>query len=481
MSSVVRLESASRIGAKPITTSGDVRRTIKTWFVVTSINGATRTMSKNDKHSKGAPYRNRYRSTFPGHQKVRYNGFSLEAFGRHPVGDMEKAADIAVSSLRRIKRSELAAELSNSVSKRLFNLVLDDLFGEDGEQTGRQGELKQLEPTKVASGMSYDEMQTRPMECEDGVIADGYIMKGQLTFCVGGADSGKTFIAIDTAIAAASGAVPTYLPPTSRPSERMNVIIYRLENRAGEMPKRYGTGSVFQGLPIKWIMRTDLPSPTQEGLISDIKGQCERITTDTLIIVDPLSKLNGWSFRQYIYEMEAIQLECAEKGIVLSVFTTGHTEEDKPWNALTSDRIVGGDDMIRDGSSVFSLRHERSGKAYRFLQVLKPPKGGVDKETVSVVRFEGIDENDPDSYTHLVYDCEKTIQNALPKKPKPEDDDIAIETGKKNGRGKLAGRDEEIVQRYLHGDTVKDMSADYDVSAQAIYDILEKNGIQRKR
>ena len=77
--------------------------------------------------------------------------------------------------------------------------------------------------------------------------------------------------------------------------------------------------------------------------------------------------------------------------------------------------------LFQQAASVFSIRLERSGKCYRFLQVLKPPKGEVDKDTVSVVKFAGLDRNNPDSYTHFVYDNEKNLQNALPIKPKAED------------------------------------------------------------
>ena len=56
----------------------------------------------------------------------------------------------------------------------------------------------------------------------------------------------------------------------------MNVIFYRLEDRPGEMPKRYGAGKVFNGLPFFWVMRGDLQAPTQDGLIEDIKGHARR-------------------------------------------------------------------------------------------------------------------------------------------------------------------------------------------------------------
>lgn len=440
-------------------------------------------MGKYNKQNNGVPYQKGYGdSSSNKHLRVRFNGYSVEGSGKNSVQDMKRASGDAVLNYGLLKQTEMNQE----IGKRIGCLLIDKIFGNlvntsKGSRDSNEQQKETQDPGEILPGRSFSEMLARPMSCENGVIAAGYILKGQITFCVAGSDSGKSIFAIDTGIAAASGSVPTYLPPTCQPSNRMNVIFYQLEERAGEIRKRYGAGNVFSGLPFQWIMRTDLQSPTQDSLIANIKGQCKRITKDTLIICDPLSKLDGFDAAKFIKEMETLQIEYAEKGVILSFFCTAHTEEDKPWKPLTSDQILGGDKLLQQAGSVFSIRQERGGKCYRFLQSLKPPKGEVDKETVSVIKFVGRDEYDPNSYTHLMYGCEKTIQNALPKKPKPEGDEMVVEPREKKGRGKLAGRDEEIVQRYLHGDTVENMAVDYDVSTQAIYDKLEKNGIQRKR
>ena len=387
-------------------------------------------MAKNIKQNNGAPYQRRDGRFSHNSFKVRNNGYILEGSGTNPIKSIKRMADFALLNYGAMKQIDLNAELG----RRIGNRLLDSLFGEAvksafSSESGTNTVPVEDNPELVRP-MSFAQMLSRPMSHEEGVIAEGYILKGQITFCVAGADSGKTIFAIDTGIAAASGTVPTYLPPSSRPSEKMNVIFYRLEDRPGEMPKRYGVGNVFNDIPFFWVMRGDLQAPTQEGLIEDIKRQCEKITKDTLFIVDPLTKLPGFDAAKFIKEAEDLQTMYAKKGIILTFFCTAHTEEEKPWKSLTSDQILGGDKLLQQAASVFSIRQERGGKCYRFLQVLKPPKGEVNKDTVSVIKFAGRDENDTASYTHFVYGEEKTLQQALPTKPKPEDDEriVTVET-----------------------------------------------------
>ena len=379
-------------------------------------------MAKKKNYNYGAPGLNGFGGSLnPKHVRVRYKGYSVEGSGSNPVKDMKRAGDNAIINLSQLKQMEI----NQDYGRRFGELILGKLFGTvASKNTEGPQEPKPLEevPEKMSTGLSYAEMMARPMSCEDGVIAEGYILKGQITFCVAGADSGKSFIAIDTAIAAASGTVPTYLPSCSRPSERMNVLLYRLEERAGEMPKRYGEGRVFASLPIKWLFATDLLVPTQEGLIANIKGQCEMMSSDTLIIVDPLTKLDGFDANRFIKEMEALQTTASQKGHILSIFCTAHTAEAQPWKALTPDQIVGGDKLQQQAGSVFSIRVERRSIDHRFLQTLKPPKGEMTKDTVSVVRFVSRNPNDPASYTHLEYACEKSIEKALPMRLKAEED-----------------------------------------------------------
>ncbi len=301
-------------------------RTFRIWFVVINIIKTVGIMAKNNKQNNGAPYQRRYGRSSYNSFKVRNNGYTLEGSGTNPIKGMKRLADIALLNYGAMKQSDIHSEFGRKIGIRLLDTMLGGVMNttiaaepSSTSETHEPGELELVRP------MSFEQMLSRPMSHEDGVIAEGYILKGQITFCVAGADSGKTIFAVDTGIAAASGTVPTYLPQTCRPSERMNVLFYQLEERAGEIRKRYGAGNVFSGLPFQWIMRTDLHAPTQDCLIANIKGQCRRITKDTLIICDPLSKLDGFDAAKFIKEMETLQIEYAEKGIIRSFFSTAHT------------------------------------------------------------------------------------------------------------------------------------------------------------
>ncbi len=329
------------------------------------------------------------------------------------------------------------------------------------------------EEVKISGTQSFQQMSSRPMADKSGWLVPWYARKGQISGCVAGADTGKTILMIDCALAAAKGETPTFLPEGAPKADMMDVVFYLLEERAGELVDRYGDGTVFPA-NIGWITKGDISSPTFDGLIADVTKRAEGFKRDTAVFLDPLSKFPNWDLAKFLSAIEDVQNDCAKRGVVVSFLFSAHTEETKPWKPLTPDMVRGGDVVIQQVGALFALRRERSGNGYRFIQTLKVPKGEVEKGVVDVIRFEGRKEDQPGSYTHLVHHSQKKESEALPLKPKAEkEEETASEKPVK--RGKLAGKYEEIRElRYVQNISVEKIANEYGVSKQAIYDILKE-------
>lgn len=326
----------------------------------------------------------------------------------------------------------------------------------------------------IVSPQSFQQMSSRPMVEESGWLVPWYAKKGQVSGCVAGADTGKTILMIDSALAVAKGEKPTFLPEGAPKADKMDVVFYRLEVRSGEMRERYGDGSVFPA-NFGWITKGDLASPTFDGLLADIAKRAEGFERDTSVFVDPLSKLKNWDLAKFLTAMEEVQDNCAARGIVVSVLFSAHTEETKPWKPLTPDMVRGGDVVIQQVGALFALRRERAGNGFRFLQTLKVPKGEAEKDLVDVIRFEGRKEGQPGSYTHLVHHCQKKESEALPLRTKAEKKAEEVEPEKPKKPGKLAGKEDEIRAMKAAGKSVLEIAKHFKVSKQAIYGVLNKS------
>ena len=334
-------------------------------------------------------------------------------------------------------------------------------------------EEPQQDDTKIEAAKSFSQMTSRPMAEEIGWLIPWYAKRGQISGCVAGADMGKTILMVDAAIAAAKGEKPTFLPDDAPKADKMNVFFYRLEERTGEMRERYGDGSMFPE-NFGWITKDAIASPSFEGLIADIEKRAEGFKKDTAIFVDPLSKLPNWDLAKFLISMEKVQEKCAERGIVVSVLFSAHTEETKPWKPLTPDMVRGGDVVIQQVGALFALRRERAGNGFRFLQTLKVPKGEVEKELVDVICFEGRKEGQAGSYTHLVHHCQKKESEALPLRTKAEKKAEEVEPKKPKKTGKLAGKHEEIHAMFAAGKKASEIARHFKVSQTAISNVLKK-------
>ena len=161
------------------------------------------------------------------------------------------------------------------------------------------------------------------------------------------------------------------------------------------------------------------------SLLRDIESYVMKACRqDTLICIDPITKLSDFDAEKFIAGAERIQAIAREKNIMLTFLVAAHTDEINNWKPLTSVEIKGGDKLYQQAGSVYTIRKERRG--YRYFQSLKSPKGSADSGKVVVAKFAKKD----DGFTYMEYVDELKETEALPMKPKPEEtiaEDIADE------------------------------------------------------
>ena len=320
------------------------------------------------------------------------------------------------------------------------------------EQQVHMGTLETSAPPKTRSTEEIFS-QTNDGATLDWVV-DGYAMKGQITMLVSKANMGKSLLVTSIAIASANGKRPELLPPDSCASTKQPVIYYRLEPIRGELEGKYGDGNVFKDADIQWAQLEDLKAPTLDGLLDHIKGLAATLNHDVLIIIDPATKLDGYTHEKGIKGLEDAQGIARRNGVTLSFIIAAHLDETSDWTTLSSKDIKGGDKAIQQAGSVIALRNERTpGGEHRFIQCLKAPKGHPDPHPEGVLVCKRVTNklDEKNWYLHFGYVDVKPEAEALPTKTKASKSTSTGEKYKKKGNQKLDEADIELIKQ-LHSE-----------------------------
>lgn len=266
---------------------------------------------------------------------------------------------------------------------------------------------------------SYEDMMRRTaVKCAP--IVPGLVEKGLVNVCLGGAGVGKSLVMRQIARIAGTGERCEFMPADSEPSAKMGVLFYRMEEFPGEDERKYGAGRIFSDAGIQWRTKSDLRVFNLQGLLDDLELFAKQATEDTLICIDPITKLKDYNHEKFIVGAERIQ-SIVPNGVVLSFLISAHVDEVKPWSIITSENIKGGDKLIQQAGSVFVVRKERRGNGYRYFQVLKEPKGYAPKDSVVVCKIVETAIDDDNKNTNMVFVDEKIEAEARPLKPKAID------------------------------------------------------------
>lgn len=273
-------------------------------------------------------------------------------------------------------------------------------------------------------------------KCSSKWVVDGYMKIGQLSFIVAGGGVGKSNLATMIAIAASKGNCPEFLPPQCKSSEKLPVFYYRLEDFDDELHGKYGQGKIFAGCDIVWYLPEDLPLSNLSSFVEHLNRVAGMLTEDALVIIDPATKLTGYTHEKFVNGVEEAMKIAKDKGYVLTVIASIHLDEINNWKPLTLGDIKGGDKAFQLAGSVIALRKERTSDCHRFIQCLKEPKGSPKPFGGQVLVCQSLEKelDENNRYLHYQYVELKDEAYACPMKPKVQKDDVATMEQKKRSK-----------------------------------------------
>ncbi len=356
-------------------------------------------------------------------------------------------------------------EKKNRPWREVPNHNLEELPNDDQLRETSENSYSTENP-KSWKGKTTNEMLAQASVIDPSeVIAPGLVGVGLINFLVAGAGVGKSILMYQIALAVAKGEKMAFLPPSCPKAKKMDVFFYRLENYPNELSGKYGDAKIFILPNFRWVLNTDLPDNTISSLLEDIEDCAKRIERDSLICIDPVTKLQNYNHAKFIASVEDVITEAKGRGVILTFLVSAHLDEIENWKILTKKNIKGGDKLVQQAGAVFALRNERYGGGFRFIQVLKAPKGQSEPEAVTVCEIikEDIDEHSKNIY--LKYIQEKTIEDALPIKPKANSDHIGEKKGKKMTPEKI----KQLKQMVLDGKNVTEIANHLKVSRKTVY------------
>ena len=268
-------------------------------------------------------------------------------------------------------------------------------------------------------------------------LVDGYAKPGQITLVVAGGGVGKSTLLVQIAKAVANGERAEFLPDSCCASLKQDVVYYRIEDFPDELEGKYGKGKVFDGLNIQWVLPEDLGVNSLSAFLDHVKRLAHKLERDTLVCVDPATKLDGHSHEACIKGLEDAQKIAKANSVTLSFIVAAHVDEIKDWKHLTTENIKGGDKGVQQAGAVIALRKEGTpGDNHRFIQCLKAPKGhpAPFPEGVLVCKYVKTRLDNDNWYLHFEHVEIKPEKKALPKKPKTikEDDKTEASNGVSN-------------------------------------------------
>lgn len=252
-------------------------------------------------------------------------------------------------------------------------------------------------------------------------IVQGYIKPGQITMVTAGSGVGKSILLAEIALAAAKGVRPEFLPDSCCASIKQDVVYYRIEDYPSELEGKYGQGKVFDDSNFKWVLPENLGSRTLDGLLEHVKQLARQLEHDTVICIDPATKLDGYRHEVCIKGLEEAQRIALERGITLTPIVAAHNGEINDWKHLSSGDIMGGDKGIQQAGAVIALRNEGTADGEcRFIQCLKEPKGCPDPYPNNVLVCKKVNTviDEDNWYLHFEFVEIKPEKDALPEKPK---------------------------------------------------------------
>ena len=360
----------------------------------------------------------------------------------------------------------------NKLKQEVGDLKVQFTGGSSDSNEKANDETDNMVESPIWEGSDYE---GAIVECAEGEIVPGLIVKDSTNCLVAGAAVGKSILMQQIAYSVQAGERIDFLSDREYDPTKMQVVFYRLEEYPTEYYNKYGKGDFLRKSGILWKTNSDFPVCNLNALTNDIEQYAKQATIDTLVCIDPITKLSDYNHEKFIKAVESIQKIARQKNVSLTIFFSAHLDEIPAWRVLKPGDIKGGDKLFQQCGTVFALRNEREGGSSRFLQVIKAPKGQATPEKVLVCDIVKTTIDDENWFTHLTYKCEKKETEALPIKPKAE----------RTSEERKAAKDQsmrEILQGYVKdGYTALQIAKKLKVSRKTVYNRCEKFEIPIKK
>ena len=157
-------------------------------------------------------------------------------------------------------------------------------------------------------------------------LVDNYMKVAQINLIVAGAGVGKSNLATMIAIAISKGVCPEFLPQNSKPSPKLSCVYYRLEDFDDELEGKYGKGEVFAGCNIRWFLPEDISEFNLTGFIAHLKEVASRMTENTVVIIDPATKLGNYTHEAFVNGVEEAMRIAKSNGHTLTPVASIHLD-----------------------------------------------------------------------------------------------------------------------------------------------------------
>lgn len=323
------------------------------------------------------------------------------------------------------KMMEQATSLSPDVMALKEELVsAKNEISEVKERLTKVGNTSPLDMTSSNENGNYDGCSSTTLfnrqRSVSNWLVDNYMKVGQINLIVAGAGVGKSNLATMIAIATSKGVCPEFLPQNSRPSPKLPCVYYRLEDFDDELEGKYGKGEVFAGCNIRWFLPEDISEFNLNGFIAHLKEVASRMTENTVVIIDPATKLGNYTHEGFVNGVEEAMRIAKSNGHTLTPVASIHLDEIKDWTCLSLENIKGGDKAVQLAGSVIAFRKERTGEKFRFIQCLKEPKGSAMPFNGQVLVCELVKKTIDNQNKYLYYQYVDTRDESVARPVKPK-------------------------------------------------------------